>query len=65
MSPRINPRELTADTDSFASTWTEDESWQSYVFEGPTTQEVCHFFSMATIIMKTAFDYLLNLNIPR
>lgn len=65
MSPRMNPREPTADARSFFSTWTEDESWQSYVFNGPTTQEVSIYFSMPIIVLKTAFHHLLTLNIPR
>lgn len=65
MSPRINPREPTADPKSFESTWTEEESWQSYVFAGPTTQEVSIYFSMAVIMLKKAFHHLLTLNIPR
>lgn len=65
MSPRINPREPTADAKSFFSTWTEEESWQSYIFGGPTTQEVSFYFFMAIMMLKTAFYHLLTLNVPR
>lgn len=58
MSPRTDPREPAADPAAFESAWTEAESWQSYVFGGPTTQEVSRglviFISISTMapVMK-------------
>lgn len=65
VSPRMDPREPAADPGAFESAWTEAESWQSYVFGGPTTKEVTISISMAMIMMKATFYHLLTVRTSR